>query len=291
MKVSLIVATFQRVDVLRRFLNSVSSYSSELVEVLVVDQNKDERLNDLITEYKSIGLGVRHLRMDVPNLSAARNLGIIEAKGEIVAFPDDDCWYDQGAVFAICGRFESTPHCTGVVATWLEQELVLKCGYSAGLALSYNDWRRLKGGAASSICLFIKRKYFFATGKFVGFDERLGVLQWFGSGEETDLVLSMLKRGCLLVREPSAHVRHDYGFISRKVWSERFRQIRSRARGTGALYSKHRLDFDVVLRGLLSPWLLMLAMGSKRKSFVDGLALFVGRLEGMVYWRWKYCRK
>jgi hypothetical protein len=58
-----------------------------------------------------------------------------------------------------------------------------------------------------------------------------------------------------------------------------FRQERARARGTGALYAKHRLPAWVIARGLLAPLLAL-----PGPDLTAGAARSLGRLEGLMRW-------
>jgi glycosyltransferase involved in cell wall biosynthesis len=88
--VSLVVATINRAYELDRLLSSLDKQTCKDFEVIVVDQNLDDRLLSVLRRYPR--LLIRHLRCEM-GVSKARNAGIRQAVGEILAFPDDDCWY------------------------------------------------------------------------------------------------------------------------------------------------------------------------------------------------------
>src|SRR5271157_1281152 len=88
--VSLIVTTIDRVAELERLLTTLDAQSYKDFEVLVVDQNPDDRLVAVVQKHQ--GLTIRHLRSG-RGLSRGRNAGLRAAKGDIIAVPDDDCWY------------------------------------------------------------------------------------------------------------------------------------------------------------------------------------------------------
>src|ERR1039457_7675625 len=90
--ISLIVATVNRVNELERLLDSLDSQTYKDFEIIVVDQNPDDRLVSIFQRHQS--LSIHHLR-SARGLSRARNVGLPDAKGEIIGFPDDDCWYPQ----------------------------------------------------------------------------------------------------------------------------------------------------------------------------------------------------
>ena len=98
MEMSLVVATVGRTVELQRFLESMRTQTRRDFEIIVVDQNDDDRLVPILEQAKGWGLDIRHVRQSEKNLSRARNTGIRLAEGAIVAFPDDDCWYEADAV-------------------------------------------------------------------------------------------------------------------------------------------------------------------------------------------------
>src|SRR5262245_26705158 len=92
--VSLIMGVYGPASELRLALGSLMAQSDRQFELIVVDQNPEDRfaaVRDLMAEAGTVVTG---LRLDRPNLSAARNRGIAVARGGIAAFPDDDCWYE-----------------------------------------------------------------------------------------------------------------------------------------------------------------------------------------------------
>lgn len=276
---SLVLATVGRTTDLDRCLESLAAQSSRDFEVLVVDQNPDDRLVSHVQRARVLGLAVRHLRLDRPSLSGARNLGIREAAGQVVGFPDDDCWYEPDVVEKVLGAFLASETLGGVCVNWAEQSAVHGVPVT-GEVLSLGAWRAYRGGDASSITLFLRTALLRELG---GFDERLGVGQRFGAAEEIDLVLRFLGTGARIERFSEARVHHFYGAPPPQPLSRLWRSARSRARGTGALYAKHQMSYWVVIRGVLAPIIRSLAVPSA-SSLTVGLATSLGRIEGFAMW-------
>ena len=63
------------------------SYPRELYEIIMVDNNSSDRSAAIASRHE----GVRLLRESAPGAYAARNRGIAEARGAIVALTDSDC--------------------------------------------------------------------------------------------------------------------------------------------------------------------------------------------------------
>lgn len=282
MKISLILATVGRTTEVGRCLKSLASQTDANFEVLLVDQNRDERLAPFVQEALALGIPLTHLRMDKPSLSGARNLGIAQATGEVIGFTDDDCWYEPQAIQEIRLAFLHNPALDGTVAQWVEQTQARQTAPSEG-PLQLSAWRRFRGGDASSISLFFKKPLFTRLG---GFDERLGIGQWYGAAEETDFVLRALASSAQLAHCPAARVHHHFSVGRPDTSAMACRNARLRARGTGALYAKHQLSLWVVLRGLFAPVVSPLLQGelklAKRGGFIGW-----GRTEGFLRWKLK----
>jgi len=277
---SLILATVGRTDELTRLFDSFAAQTFKNFEVIVVDQNVDGRLGPHIDRAKSLGIAVRHLKHHPPNLAAARNVGIDAARGRWIGFPDDDCWYGPGVLEHIANRFSQDDKPGGVIVRWVEQDEQP----SHAATLSWARSKAFRDIAVSSITLFCDRELFLKIG---GFDSRLGVGQWFGAGEETDLAMRALRAGALIAYEPHGEVHHAVGTGRPRADQHACESMRHRARGTGALYAKHRLPAWVIFRGLTAPVLRPLLRGTFGAELALGYATARGRLDGFLAWRRK----
>jgi glycosyltransferase involved in cell wall biosynthesis len=94
-KVSVIIPTFNRAQILGRAIASVLGQTFVDLELIVVDDGSSDETAALIQNFADVRL--RYLQQ-LQNLgvSAARNRGIAEARGEWLAFLDsDDLWLPQ----------------------------------------------------------------------------------------------------------------------------------------------------------------------------------------------------
>ena len=275
---SLILATVGRTDELLRFFDALADQDHDAVEVIVIDQNQDNRLDQPMAHARARGIAVRHIHHYPPNLAAARNVGVEQARGAWLGFPDDDCWYAPGLIEVLTTRIAASDHPDGLIVRWVEQ------GEPPVIApsLSWSRSAAFRDVPVASITLFIKRELFARIG---GFDARLGVGQWFGAGEETDLVMRALRQNAHVVYEPAGEVHHDFSPGQVPSTAQARQAARNRARGTGALYAKHGLSPWVIARGLLSPVLRPILRGSLGADFAHGIAVMRGRLDGWLDWR------
>lgn len=277
---SLVLATVGRTTDLGRAIDALAAQTAQDFELLLIDQNADDRLLPYVEKALAAGLAVRHLKLSPPSLSGARNLGIANALGNWVAFPDDDCWYEPDTVEQVLKALARSPELDGMSINWVEQSASL--GQSdTGELLSLSAWRKYRGGEASSISLVMRTSLLRTLG---GFDGRLGVGQWFGAAEEIDLVLRALHAGACIARLAEARVHHAFGNRQALPLAQAKQSALQRARGTGAIYAKHKLGSWTVLRGLLAPALKGLA-GLSAQSLALGWATSCGRWQGMRAWR------
>ncbi len=277
---SLILATVGRTTELNRLFDTLLSQTFHDFEVIVVDQNTDERLLPVLHRARCMGLAIRHVRHQPPNLALARNTGIQLARGNWIGFPDDDCWYEPHTLERVMLRCRRPDHPQGVICRWVESDAPLPPG-----RLSWQRSSRFRDIPVSSITLFFQRELLERIG---GFDGRLGVGQWFGAGEETDIVLRALREGALLAHEPLARVHHRIDPPASADAPRARRLARERARGTGAMYAKHALPLWVILRGLLSPVVKPLCRGRLGSELAHGFAVARGRLDGWLRWSLRY---
>lgn len=189
MRFSLIVATLGRDAELRELFHSLALQAHSDFEVIVVDQNSDDRL-DWTEEADRFPFPVVRKRSNVRRLSHARNVGLRAASGAIVAFPDDDCTYPPDLLAKVDAAFHEQP------------QLGVRTGpvVSPTGALGSGRWQKQSGAitvdnvwvCAISINIFMRHHLATSIG---GFDERLGVGGEFGSGEDTDLAWRAVQSG------------------------------------------------------------------------------------------------
>lgn len=88
--ISIVVPTYNRYNTLREVLPSLANqtYPKNFYEILLCDNNSDDKTDDLIKQLNIVNL--RHIKGHNLSRSGARNLGIKEARGEIILFTDAD---------------------------------------------------------------------------------------------------------------------------------------------------------------------------------------------------------
>ena len=230
-RASVVVPTaFGRPEQLQRCVQGLLELDHPDFEVIVVD-------NRAAGSQPSLALaGVRVVCEPRPGISAARNRGLMEAGGAVIAFTDDDVVVDRRWLRALGERFAQQPALaavTGLVVPseletpaqiWFEQSgSGLDRGYSP-LTFERAGRFRVKRRALDDGSELVHSLY--ATGELGlgsnmafrtdvlraagGFDEALGTGTATRGGEDLAILLELLSAGHPLGYEPSAIVHHTH---------------------------------------------------------------------------------
>jgi glycosyltransferase involved in cell wall biosynthesis len=200
--ISLMVATINRVSELDRLLASLDSQTYRDFEVIIIDQNPDERVTPVLRRHG--GLTMRHLQWE-RGISRARNAGLRVATGEIICFPDDDCWYPASLLESVSGWLERNPDFDAVFTTMRSadnQPVGPRWPPGPCLVTKTNLWTStiactafLRGAVTDSVGYFRE-------------DIGVGADTPYQSGEESDYFLRALAMGFRMWYEPSLWVGH-----------------------------------------------------------------------------------
>lgn len=276
MRFSLIIATLGRTTELRTLLESLHRQSHRDFEIIIVDQNADNRLLPILSPFES-RLEMRRIT-SAPGLSRARNRGLETITGEAVCFPDDDCAYPEDILARVNQLFTDNLSWSGLIGNsvdtagkptlpWRDREGELT------LAMS---WRR-----AISYAFFLRSS---VIRKIGGFDESLGLgagTPW-ASGEDNDLILRTLKTGHHVRYDPAIRIYHPRLFpvFDKAGFSKRY----SYALGDGKLLQKHSMPFwwDLLFFSvpLCRTFFAAARMNAKEVKF--HWLTFNGRLKGLL---------
>ena len=105
MEFSLILATLGRDIELISFLNSLEAQTCKDFELIIIDQNKDKKIDSIVEKFINC-FSVKHIKVDFSGLGKARDYGIQFARGNIIAFPDDDCVYEVDVLKKVITEFK-----------------------------------------------------------------------------------------------------------------------------------------------------------------------------------------
>lgn len=226
MKFSLVMATLGRSKEIERLFESLVAQRYRNFELLVIDQNEDDRVRRLVDAFGD-RLEIVYLRSE-KGLSRARNVGLQHVRGDVVCFPDDDCWYRPDTLAFVAEQFRLDPALRGVTGCSVDAEGTPSQGRWATEVLAvdrYNIWT-----CATSYTIFLRAE---AVNKAGAFDEQLGVgsgSRW-GAGEEVNYLLSVVSAGMPVRYEPALRIHHPEPLM---VMDERaFQRARLYNRGFG----------------------------------------------------------
>ena len=217
---SVIVCTRDRPESLVRCLEALASSSEPADEVIVVDNApRGDETRAAVEQFA----GVRYVREPVAGLSRARNTGVRAAKGEVVAFTDDDVEVHPRWTARVRESLRDGRHAamTGLVlpaSLEHESEYLFEAkfgGFSQGFRPMVYDREFMAGTVAWGVPVWrigaganmaFRRDALDVTG---GFDERLGAGR-AGCSEDSELWYRVLRAGLSCVYEPRAVVAHRH---------------------------------------------------------------------------------
>jgi glycosyltransferase involved in cell wall biosynthesis len=230
MKVSLVLCTFNRVLEVETFFNSLLAQTYTSFDVIIVDQNQDDRLKAMVEHYQG-HFPIQHVHAP-PGLSRARNVGLRYARGDVIAFPDDDCEYPRDTLQTVVNLFAQL-RVGGIAGRWQDHDGScdgVNFDRESGAITLWNASRRV-----ASTALFFSH----ATIQKVGlFDEEMGVGGRYGSSEDVDYVLRAVEGGITIYYTSELIIYHP----SKKQLNdtpESLKRLAFYGRGSGRLWRKH----------------------------------------------------
>ena len=273
MRFSLILCTVNRVDVVREYFESLArQQDAPPFEVILIDQNPDERLMPIVKDFQD-RFPIRRYTAE-PGLSRARNLGLRYAEGEIIAFPDDDCTYPEQLLENVSEslRRETVDGISILVTDQRGRQSGTVMYRTPRRITESNVWR-----CGVSISIFVKRA---AVGGIL-FDEELGVGSGtvYGSGEETDFLLNLIHAGRRLEYCPHLTVNHP---VFAGPWSLKRGYLYGSGMGR-VLHKHHYTVFRMLYAAglqLIRAGMALLTLNLPRMSF--HLAMACGRFSGYL---------
>jgi GT2 family glycosyltransferase len=215
MFISVVICTHNRADTLRQTLDSLFCATSlELPdwEAVVVDNNSRDHTSDVCREFlQRFPDHFRFLTETRPGKSHALNTAICAAKGEVLAFTDDDVLCDANYIRGIRSVFSSYS------ADAAQGRVLLDCegGWPVWLDSTYASMANFKDfgeevidldGTLCGANMVVRADVFRKIG---GFAPELGPAG-IGVWEDTEVSLRMRDAGCHLIYAPQILVRHQW---------------------------------------------------------------------------------
>jgi GT2 family glycosyltransferase len=280
--VSVIVCTRERPQLLHDTIESILAGETKPTEIIIVDQSgrADPELEHHAEE------GLRYLWTRGRGLTRARNLGITSARGQIIAFSDDDVRVHTGWLSALVdaiGEEDERRVAAGQVIPGSPERrgAFTTSSYVDSVPATYTG--RIERDPLGGGNMAMYRSGFDLVGLF---DERLGPGTRYPAAEDNDFGLRLLEAGFCIVYAPEAIVYH-------RAWRSRwwYPLVRWRyGRGKGGFYGKHlglsdrhiqrRLARDVGHRARRLPRNML----RQPRQAVGDLAYLAGLATALMQW-------
>lgn len=254
---SVAIPTLGRTDQLSDLLTSIVQSAAQPNEVIIVDQNSDDRLTAVIEKFPS--LPIAHHRVLFRGLSAAKNYAARSAKSEILFTPDDDCRVQPDTFAAALEAFNRTgAHAVfGKCVDEQGGDAIIVYNANAGwLSPGHIDGMFVEPATAVRIAVL----------RETPFDETLGVGTFHGAEEGYDWVLRLVESGKRLYFEPGVKLFHPKT-ITNYASPQALARVYSYRCGFGRLCKKHGLWGKYAKRvALVSGAIAVYSLTNKSKS-------------------------
>ncbi len=305
--VSVIVPTHDRPERIQLCLRSLLAQHYPQYEVIVVDNAPSSTATaDVIQQKYGHVDCIRYVREDRPGASCARNRGIMLARGEILAFTDDDVVVDACWLVELVKAFSLAPDVACTTGLLLPSELETPAqfwieefgGFSKGFNRHVFDMEEnhpetplypyTAGRFGTGANMAFKAAFLRGVG---GFDLALGPASAARGGEDIAAFFQVITHGYKLVYEPAAAVYHphhrDYTMLRKQVYNY---GVGSMAYLMKSMLDNPRLLFDLIPK---LPYCLFFILSnrspknSKKSEDYPG-ELTALELKGMLYGPFAY---
>lgn len=257
-----IVSTLQSI-----FLNAHAQF-----EVIVIDQSENEVTREAVQPFLN---DVRFIykKSTTKGLSIARNIGLSECRGSIIAFTDDDCRVTETWIKAILTEYETHPQIDAVFgkifqgeisdisaldrnidlaqAQRLQQVLPIAKKEETTYELYKDDANNLGFGHGANMSF--RQSVFSRYGEF---DEFLSAGASLGAWEDRDMGHRILAGGGQILYSPHVVVYHDHW----REWPEVKRSFKNYGIGTGTAVNKYMRSGEWRSLPILGGWIVQLGI-------------------------------
>lgn len=264
--ISVLLCTLNRPVQIKDCISSLLAQSYTSFEIVVIDQSKDDDTRKSCAEFDDSRIKYHHV--DFTGLSRARNYGLKYSKGEWICLGDDDAVYDR-EFFVKAKEFLSSHESKTILCGRLHflddknKDALDYKAYHQHQKLNIDDMMQI--GASATLILPAQ-----LLKELNGFDIRFGVGAVYGSGEESDVVIKMFKKGAKAYYLSDMKIYHGN---SQADVSQDLKKIYMYYIGLGALLKKHLwYDKNMALlpkatRATLGAWIKWVT-GDKRQKNV-----------------------
>lgn len=221
--ITVAVCSRNRTSDLDLCLKSIKKLKYSNYEVVIVDNAPDDNTTELLA--KNDYPEFRYIKEPIPGLDNARNRAIIESKGEIIAYTDDDVIVDELWLSALSKRFQESEDICAVTGLVVAYEMETKAqflfeqyggfgrGFERVYALAEPSLKKTafefagSGKYGTGANMAYRKSIFDKIGLF---DPALDVGTPANGGGDLEMFFRVIKEGYTLVYEPCAVVKHRH---------------------------------------------------------------------------------
>lgn len=220
--VSVIIPTYNRAPLLREAIESVLAQTFAPTEILVVDDGSTDGTRETIAMF---GEKVRALTRTNGGAAAARNMGIQNAQGELVAFlDDDDVWVPTALEWQV-ERFQDSSTPPTDIVMGMTQRAALDDGHAV-----FGPWAARVFGSA-----LVRRDVFRRVGP-VDAELRYGEdVDWFLRVREQEVPLVFINKVTMLYRIHAHSLMSDTGLAKLYLLKVLKKSLARRANANGGV--------------------------------------------------------
>ena len=249
--ISVVIATCANPQMAVGCVESILAAVDGRFEVVVVENRPDRStVADALAAAFPGDARIRYVEEHRPGLAWARNAGLEAARGELIAFTDDDVQIDRGWAPAVRAAFASAPEVDCVTGLILPRELETAAQLLDERFASFGKGFERRTYSIdeppSDQPLFPYTAGYFGSGANMtfrssairalgGFDRALGTGTPARGGEDLDICVRLLHSGRRLTYEPAAMVWHRHP----DTYAAVRRQVFGYGVGLGAMLGKH----------------------------------------------------
>lgn len=224
-KTTVVVITRNRESYLKNALNSLVKQTVFPDEILVIDNMSTDNTKQLVESFKS-RLPVRYLTESKIGTAYARNKGLDESSGEIVAFIDDDCEAEEDWVEKIIEAHRLYPNAAAVQGKIIT--LPAKGILSDLFKIDYRRWVRLNLQSDDRCYFLDTANTSFKVKKLkkhgIRFDKKMTYY-----ADDVDLSYQMISKDQIIIYRPEISVRSWIRTNIRKYLAARYLKGMARA--------------------------------------------------------------
>jgi GT2 family glycosyltransferase len=213
------------------------------VEFIIVDNASTDATPAVLSAAAArFPFPLRVLHEPVRGLASARNSALRHARGEVIAWTDDDCVPAEDWIERILAHFDEDPALdllTGRVELYDPSHYPMTINTSLEPA-KLDEWRAYEGAFVVLGCNLSFRR---CLSERIGvFDPRFGAGAPLRATEDTDFAFRALRKGCHIAYAPDVLIYHNH---KRVTPDQVMRLQRNYRHGDGALLMKHVLAGDL----------------------------------------------